>query len=424
MQAPKIDYKAFDAGRLQKTPPQQKQSQPKPDPNNPHAPPAPITYYEIPLSYKYNVHDKDGHNVEVIGDLYVEGPELYSPGGINTKDMSGKPVHSIFTQFDLQDPEIQSFLSMDQVNPGMMHRLYMAVLQRLEECKGTVGLGRMQNVQMLEAVTTYPIHWPRDATTSQIIVGKNPSKFFSLFSYGSGYGLRRSLFCAPLDDEQGKTKILDWELLRGVEMKYRPLFHFKKVYIGGGKASIQFDVSSAVVTSVVKANTESNQTDTIAALKSNDALTNSLREQIAALNKALEQSKLEEKDRKPQLQLMSAQPQQPASTALMPTNQTQQYPPQYQAQPSTQQYQSQPPTQQYQAQPPTQQYQSQPPTQQYQAQAQQYQPQTPNTTSLSSLLQSGPTLTSFNPVQYQQAPTTPQQHTTPNIRVHQVHQLT
>jgi hypothetical protein len=409
MQAPKIDYKAFEAARLQKTPPQQKQSQPKLDPNNPHAPPAPITYYEIPISYKY-VIEKDGQNMEVIGDLYVEGPELFSPSGINTKEMSGRPVHSIFTQFDLQNPEIQGFLSLDQTNPGMMHRLYLAVLQRLEECKGAVGLGRMQNANMLEAVTTYPIHWPRDATTSQIIVGKNPSKYFSLFSYGSGYGLRRSLFCAPLDDEQGKPQVLSWDLLRGVEMRFKPLFHFKKVYVGGGKASIQFDISSAVVTHIIKANTESNQTDTIAALKSNDSLTNNLREQIAALNKQLEQSKIEEKDKKPQqLQLMPAQSQQPTSTALVPQNSGQQ--PQYQAQ----QYQSPSQTQQYQSQPPTQQYQSQ-----YQT-PQQYQPQTPNTTSLSSLLQSGPTLTSFNPPQYQQAPMTPQQqHPTPTIRVHQL----
>ena len=418
MQAPKIDYKAFDAARLQRTPPQQKQSQPKIDPNNPHAPPAPITYYEIPLSYKYNILDKDGHNVEVIGDLYVEGPELFSPGGINTKEMSGKPVHSIFTQFDLQNPEIQKFLSMDQNDPGMMHRLYLAVLARLEEHKGAVGLGRMQNAQMLEAVTTYPIHWPRDPTTSQIIVGKNPSKYFSLFSYGSGYGLRRSLFCTPLEDEHGKPQVLSWDLLRGVEMRYKPLFHFKKVYIGGGKASIQFDIASAVVTHVVKANTESNQTDTIAALKSNDSLTSSLREQIAALTKALEQSKVEEKDKKPQL--MPAQPQQPSSMAMVPTNSTSQYQPQYQSQPQTQQYQSQPQAQQYQSQPPTQQYQPQ-----YQAPGS-YSSSTPNTTSLSSMLQSGPTLTSFNPPQYQttsqysqQAPTTPQ-HTTPTIRVHQL----
>ena len=79
--------------------------------------------------------------------------------------------------------------------------------------------------------------------------------------------------------------------LRGVEMKYRPLFHFKKIYIGGGKASIQFDITSAVVTHIVKANTESNQTDTIETLKRDDNLTKSLREQIAALNLALDKSR-------------------------------------------------------------------------------------------------------------------------------------
>ena len=291
MQAPKVSYRDFDPANLVKTPPQQKQSQPKVDPNNPNAPPQPITYFEIPLSYRYTIKDKDGGEKSVIADLYIEGPELFTPGGINSKDMNGKAVHSIFTQFDLQDPEILAFVGTEVERPGTMERLYRVVIDRLDEAKGAVGLGRMQHKMMIEGVTTYPIHWPRDATTSQVIVGKNPSKYFSLFSYGQGYSQKRTLFCAPITDTEGRATILDWEMLRGVEMKYRPLFHFKKIYIGGGKASIQFDITSAVVTHIVKANTESNQTDTIETLKRDDNLTKSLRDQIAALNLALDKSR-------------------------------------------------------------------------------------------------------------------------------------
>jgi hypothetical protein len=291
MQAPKVSYRDFDPANLVKTPPQQKQSQPKVDPNNPNAPPQPITYFEIPLSYRYTIKDKDGGEKSVIADLYIEGPELFTPGGINSKDMNGKAVHSIFTQFDLQDPEILAFVGTEVERPGTMERLYRVVIDRLDEAKGAVGLGRMQHKMMIEGVTTYPIHWPRDATTSQVIVGKNPSKYFSLFSYGQGYSQKRTLFCAPVTDTEGKPTILDWEMLRGVEMKYRPLFHFKKIYIGGGKASIQFDVTSAVVTHIVKANTESNQTDTIETLKRDDNLTKSLRDQIAALHLQLDKSR-------------------------------------------------------------------------------------------------------------------------------------
>jgi len=292
MQAPKVSYRDFDPANLVKTPPQQKQSQPKVDPNNPNAPPQPITYFEIPLSYRYTIKDKDGGEKSVIADLYIEGPELFTPGGINSKEMNGKAVHSIFTQFDLQDPEIQAFVGTEVERPGTMERLYRVVIDRLDEAKGAVGLGRMQHKMMIEGVTTYPIHWPRDATTSQVIAGKNPSKYFSLFSYGQGYSQRRTLFCAPVADADGKVTNLDWEMLRGVEMKYRPLFHFKKIYIGGGKASIQFDITSAVVTHIVKANTESNQTDTIETLKRDDNLTKSLREQIAALNLAMDKSRV------------------------------------------------------------------------------------------------------------------------------------
>jgi len=295
MQAPKIDYTAFNADNLVKTPPQQKQSQPKLDPNNPNAPPQAVTYYEIPLSYKYTVKDREGKDVDVIADLYVQGPELFSPSGIQSKEMSGKQVHSLFTSFDVQSSEIRAFVGTDKDAPGMMDKLYHTVVRRIDECKGSVGLGRMQNTMMIEGVTTYPIHWPRDSTTSQVIPGKNPSKYFSLFSYGQGYGQRRTLFCTPISDENGRPQNLDWELLRGVEMKYIPLFHFKKIFIGGGKASIQFDIVSAVVTHVVKANTETNQTDTIESLKRNDTLTKNLREQIAALNLALDKSKQDDK---------------------------------------------------------------------------------------------------------------------------------
>jgi hypothetical protein len=286
MQAPKVNYRDFDPNDIVKTPPQQKQSQPKPDPNNPNAPPAPITYFEIPLSYKYKITE-DGNTKSVISDLYIEGPELFTPGGINTKEMNGKQVHSIFTQFNLQDPETVAFIGNDLSSPGTMERLYRAVIDRLDEVKGSVGLGRLQHKMMIEGVTTYPIHWPRDATTGQVIVGKNPSKYFSLFSYGQGYSQRRTLFCAPIF-ENGKPTILDWDMLRSVEMKYKPLFHFKKIYIGGGKASIQFEITSAVVTHIVKANTESNQTDTMEVMQRNDALTQSLRAQIAALNLAMD----------------------------------------------------------------------------------------------------------------------------------------
>ena len=378
MQAPKVSYRDFDPTNLVKTPPQQKQSQPKVDPNNPNAPPQPITYFEIPLSYRYTIKDKDGSEKNVIADLYIEGPELFTPGGINSKDMNGKAVHSIFTQFDLQDPEILAFVGTDVERPGTMERLYRVVIDRLDEAKGAVGLGRMQHKMMIEGVTTYPIHWPRDATTSQVIVGKNPSKYFSLFSYGQGYSQKRTLFCAPITDTDGKATILDWEMLRGVEMKYRPLFHFKKIYIGGGKASIQFDITSAVVTHIVKANTESNQTDTIETLKRDDNLTKSLRDQIAALNLALDKSRAADGNLKketvgpnsgqlqltdsktsqsgfnPQGQLQitgSVTPQKPSTPQLnYGTSQPQSNPgsnyaaPQYSSSPSTPQYQQSAPT--------------------------------------------------------------------------------
>src|SRR5690606_39260936 len=77
-----------------------------------------------------------------------------------------------------------------------------------------------------------------------------------------------------------------WELLMGVEMEFVPLIHIKRIYVGGGKASIQMEVVSAVLTSPPKPRgTSTKQMLTVNRLKeSNPVLADQISAQIAKLS--------------------------------------------------------------------------------------------------------------------------------------------
>jgi hypothetical protein len=95
----------------------------------------------------------------------------------------------------------------------------------------------------------------------------------------------------PVLDDNGEQEIsyepIDWELLKGVEMKFIPLVHIKKIYVGGGKASLQMEVVSAIVTYLSGRGTTIKNTATIKNLvKANPDLPNTLEEQIAKLTSA------------------------------------------------------------------------------------------------------------------------------------------
>jgi len=295
METPKVNFTKFNPANLQKTAPVQKQSAPKPvDPNNPDGEKKPITYYNIPFQYKYTVLDKSGKERSVISDLYIEGPEI-SCGGILTKGNSA----SVFATFDMKDPDIRQFVNYpsddthddemteeqrEQAKTSTMSEIYEHTLNTCWDNRGAVGL-KITKKEFMPGVVSFPIYYKRDDITSQPIRGRNPSKYFGLLNFGKpgSYNRRETIFTAVDDTIEEGYRIMPWDELKNVEMRIIPLIHVGKIYVGGGKASIQMTIVSAVIKDIVPAGSISNQKDTIAEIRKDTVLVNHLKKQLETL---------------------------------------------------------------------------------------------------------------------------------------------
>ncbi|CAH6418729.1 Hypothetical protein POVN_LOCUS449 [uncultured virus] len=296
-----VSHLDFDPAKLVKTAVESKKSKPKPDPNNPAAPPTSVSYNECLLMYEYTAQDAKGNPVTVVAPLKIEGPKMFSAQGIQIKpSQNGGDQASIFTTFDLTKPEVAEFVKIGDEKgngSGCMDKLYRACLQRIFDVRGQVAsLARVQRIEGVEGIFGYPIFWKRDPHTSQIVQGQNPSKFWNLVNYGKAgtFTRKETNFCLPIPDEKDpgtkekpNWKKLDWKLLTsGVEMLFTPLIAFKKIYIGGGKASMQFEIESAVVTHIVKSNSTTGQSKTLESEAQDEDKVKSIRAQVDALTKA------------------------------------------------------------------------------------------------------------------------------------------
>jgi hypothetical protein len=264
-------------------------------PTAPNAPPSttPQTYYIIPLMYNFaSTLEAD----RKLNDFLYEGCEMDSPYGIQTNEgQSGRKEYSVMCKFDLSDAENVRFIE----STNEIHRGCAFILHSM---KGVVKLPHFNasTPEMIEATgLKNPIFRPRDPTTSEIVQGRAPSMYLKLFSRGKPPMVEQTLFTG-LDG-----KPIPWALLQGVEMKFIPLILVKRIYIGGGKASIQMEVQSAIVTFIRARNTSTRQTTTIQRLQqARPALQDTVSAQLAKLTL----------DRQEQM-LGSMQPQQPAQSS-------------------------------------------------------------------------------------------------------------
>jgi len=157
-------------------------------------------------------------------------------------------------KFDNNNPEhVQLINTMDN--------LYQGTAFILNTMKVQVGL-RHFNMEAAEATgLKRPIYRPYDKVTGDPIQGRAPSMFLKLFRRGKAPFAEETLFTG-LDE-----KPIPWTLLQNVEMRFIPLIHVKRIYVGGGKASIQMEVVSAVVTSIRARGSATRQTGTIQRLQ-------------------------------------------------------------------------------------------------------------------------------------------------------------
>lgn len=244
-----ISYDEYNVTRVSATSPETK-TVPNTGPNA--VPPSPAqTYYQIPLMYNYGTDEK-----KKIDDFIVEGCELTSDRGIVTKTgQNNKVEHSVMVKFDINNPECAKFMK-------TIEDIHLGCAYILGQMKGPVKLFTFDYKNPAATGFKSPLYEPRDEATGEKIQGRAPSMFMKLFSRGSGPFAEQSLFT----DLEGKP--IPWSLLEAVEMKFIPLIHIKRIYIGGGKAILQMEIKSAIVTSVKARNSASTQTDTLNKLKS------------------------------------------------------------------------------------------------------------------------------------------------------------
>jgi hypothetical protein len=108
-----------------------------------------------------------------------------------------------------------------------------------------------------------PVHVPWDPVAQAPMEGRAPTAFYKLFSRGKSPFVEQTIFTG-LDN-----KPIPWTMLQNVEMKFIPLLHFKRIYVGGGgkNISLQIEMLSAVVTYIKGRGTSSNQQATITRLQ-------------------------------------------------------------------------------------------------------------------------------------------------------------
>lgn len=318
----KVHFSQFDPRRLLETSIETKTSKPKPDPQNPQNPPQSVQYNEFPILYEYDSTDQAGKACKVVAPLAIEFPLLDTSVGIQIKKMpSGGDSASIFTQFDLRSQEIKDCVAFCTLNPadgmpkmeadgsytngGCIDKLYRHMLLRLWKlkCQGQLqSLSRHTNLFAMEGIFAYPIFWPRDPQ-SKVIEGKPPSKYFNLINSGAANAATRkeTIFRSPVKMEGSDDYyVWPWEFLKaGVEMKFRPVVEFDKVFIGGGKASIQCKMREAVVPHCVPANKTSSMKDTLDSMAKKDDVVSTIKSQIEAITRAHAEAKARGADTTP-----------------------------------------------------------------------------------------------------------------------------
>jgi hypothetical protein len=100
----------------------------------------PVTYYRIPIQYRYEVKKADGSIVPAISDLFIEGPMEKSRGPKEKIMDEGKSITSVYTQYDLTNDEHRKFVNYDDNYPGTIHSLILAACKNILSNAKHVGM--------------------------------------------------------------------------------------------------------------------------------------------------------------------------------------------------------------------------------------------------------------------------------------------
>ena len=186
-------------------------------------------YFNIPLKSNYGTFTEQDKRT-----FLYEGPELTTLYGVKSEmNQFGKFKSSIAFSLDEREPEEVKFMSdFDAINLCGNQLVYHY------KDKVNYPLFNNDNPKMAQATGFRPLITRK--------AGKNPALYCDLVDYVGETFSAKTTFTYGYGEH---SKVLDWKDLKGMTFKCIPLFRFKEIYIGGGKASMRYDIKSAIVTS-------------------------------------------------------------------------------------------------------------------------------------------------------------------------------
>jgi hypothetical protein len=259
-----VDFSEFNAANLIISPFQQKQSKAE-------AGQKPITYYEMPLSYNFGSEE-----CPIIREFLFQYPEMSTNSGMVEGQTGGRRNYSVPIMFSLTNVHHNEVIE-------VLRKIHQSCSDAIKPVRVKVSMPHF-DPKLAEATGfTFPLYYPKDKETGEIINGKNPSCFLKMKYAEYGKRTDKALFT----DMNGNG--IDWKLMENVEMKFIPLVHIEKLYIGGGKIRLQMKCISAIVTNIVKKGSITRQMRTINKLKENDPdITSRLERQILSLKESVD----------------------------------------------------------------------------------------------------------------------------------------
>lgn len=244
----------------------------------------PIKYFRIPIQYNYEVTTSDGRKTFVKSGLYIEGPKENSRGPQSKvyPEKGNKVVHSIFTKYDLTNPEQYAFINRDDVNPGTIHKLCLKSCEEVFNRKGELQVS-CRILDSMQDLLHYPVKWTlgNDGRPT----GENPAAIWKLFRYGKDY-TRETDFILPVN---GGQKIA-WDMISNSRIQHQPVIKVDNITIAGGRPSIKMEVASSVVFDIMNSVGPKLQEDTIAEAAKDTYVTAKLLDKIKELENALSKS--------------------------------------------------------------------------------------------------------------------------------------
>jgi hypothetical protein len=239
-----------------------------------------VTYYRIPIQYRYEVKKTDGSVVPAISDLFIEGPREKSRGPKEKMVDEGKSVTSVYTQYDLTSDEHRKFVNYDDNYPGTIHALILAACKHILTIANDVNMNKCDDERDVLKAFHYPIKWTLEK--GRPALGKNPGGVWKLFRYGKEPNVMETQFILPID----KGKKISWDLIRNTNIEHKPLYRVSSITIASERPSIKIDLFSSVVYDITPRGANDMQDDLIEEAAQDSGLTERLRQQLKLAEEA------------------------------------------------------------------------------------------------------------------------------------------